>query len=94
MFLDASKVFDRVNHFSLFAKLSNRGIPQYVIRILSYWYENQQMCVRWGGTYCSFFCVTKGSFKCYVMLEGVGGYMPKRYEALRGGGGEGYVSVT
>ena len=33
-----------------------------------------------------------GSFKCYVMLEGVGGYMPKRYEALRGVGG--YVSVT
>ena len=29
----------------------------------------------------------KGSFKCYVTLEGVGGCMPKRYEALRGGGG-------
>ena len=35
---------------------------------------------------------TKGSFKCYVTLEGVGGYMPKRYEALREGGG-GYVSI-
>ena len=35
----------------------------------------------------------RGSFKCYVTLEGVGGYMSKRYEALRGGGG-GYVSVT
>ena len=30
---------------------------------------------------------TMGSFKCYVTLEGVGGYMSKRYEALRGGGG-------
>ena len=30
---------------------------------------------------------SKGSFKCYVTLEGVGGYMPKRYEALRGVGG-------
>ena len=30
---------------------------------------------------------SKGSFKCYVTLEGVGGSMPKRYEALRGGGG-------
>ena len=46
-FLDASKAFDRVNHFTLFAKLSNREIPQYVIRIVSYWYENQQICVRW-----------------------------------------------
>ena len=57
-FLDASKAFDRVNHFTLFANLSNRGIPQYVFRMLSYWYENQQMCVRWGGTYSTFFGVT------------------------------------
>ena len=35
----------------------------------------------------------KGSFKCYVTLEGVGGYMPKRYEALRGGGGGGVTSA-
>ena len=40
-------------------------------------------------------CISRcmGPFKCYVTLEGVGGCMPKRYEALRGGGG-GYVSVT
>ena len=29
---------------------------------------------------------TMGPFKCYITLEGVGEYMPKRYEALRGGG--------
>ena len=28
-----------------------------------------------------------GPLKCYVTLEGVGGCMPKRYKALRGGGG-------
>ena len=44
----------------LFVKLSNRGIPHYVIRILSYWHEHQQMCVRWGGTYSTFFSVTNG----------------------------------
>ena len=52
VFLDASKAFDRVSHSILFVKLPNREIPQYVIRMLSHWYENQQMCVRWGGTYC------------------------------------------
>ena len=31
--------------------------------------------------------MSMGSFKCYVTLEGVGGYMPKRYKVLRGGGG-------
>ena len=25
---------------------------------------------------------TKGPFKCYVTLEGVGGYMPKHYEGV------------
>ena len=51
---------DQIKLLLLFGKLSNRGIPQYVIRILSYWYENQQMCVRWGGTYSTFFSVTNG----------------------------------
>ena len=59
-FLDESKAFDRVSQSILFVKLSNRGIPQYAIRILSYWYEYQQMCVRWGWTYSTFFCFTNG----------------------------------
>ena len=37
-----------------------RGTPQYIIRILSFWYANQQMCIRWGGTYSTFFNVSNG----------------------------------
>ena len=33
-FLDASKAFDRLNHWLLFKKLLNRGMPIYIVRIL------------------------------------------------------------
>lgn len=36
-FIDATKAFDRVNHFKLFMKLVNRGVPRYLVRILAFW---------------------------------------------------------
>ena len=59
-FLDASKAFDRVNHYKLFHKLVNRGVPGYLVRILVFWYSNQTMCVRWGNMTSKGFKVSNG----------------------------------
>ena len=42
-FLDASKAFDRVNHRKLFKELFAGGVQGYILRILIYWYKNQDM---------------------------------------------------
>ena len=59
-YLDASKAFDRVNHRVLFEKLVRRGVPGYIVRILIFWYSNQQMCVKWGKMFSRCFNVTNG----------------------------------
>lgn len=59
-FIDASKAFDRVNHFKWFSKLSQRGVPNSIIRILAYWYANQSMQVKWGNAVSTPFGVGNG----------------------------------
>ena len=59
-FLDASKAFDRVNHYVLFDKLLKRGVPLYVVRILLFWNTTQTMYVRWNNVISSSFGVSNG----------------------------------
>ena len=59
-FLDASKAFDRLKHSTLFRKLIDRRVPNYIVRIIMYWYANQTMCVRWSGIVSQGFHVTNG----------------------------------
>ena len=59
-FLEASTAFDRVNHWMLFRKLLNRGVPVVLIRILLYWYRTQTLCIKWGSTTSECFNVSNG----------------------------------
>ena len=59
-YLDASKAFDRINHFSLFEKLLKRKVLPLYVRLLRYWYSNQLFCVRWDGIVSSPFKVSNG----------------------------------
>ena len=43
---DASKAFDRVNHWTLFRKLLNQGVPVLLIRMLLYLYRSQMSCIK------------------------------------------------
>ena len=52
-FLDATKAFDRLNHWFLFWK---RGVPLYIVKILAFWYSSQTMCVQWGNSLSAEFC--------------------------------------
>ena len=59
-FLDASKAYDRVNHWTLFRKLLNRLIHILIVRMLMYWYTKQELCIRWGAEMSPYFTISKG----------------------------------
>ena len=59
-YLDASKAFDRINHWCLFKKLSTRTVDPILLRLLISWYCNQTFCVRWGNITSLFFTVSNG----------------------------------
>ena len=59
-FLEASKAFDRIDHWLLFDKMIKKGVPLFIIKLLVYWYSRQKMTVRWGNTCSTRFYVTNG----------------------------------
>ena len=59
-FMDASKAFDRVNHWTLFKKLLKKGIPVILLRLIIYWYRSQTVCVKWGSVVSPSFNVING----------------------------------
>ena len=59
-FMDASKAFNKVNHWHLFDKLLIRGVPVYVMRMLLHWHTYQDFIVRWNNTLSASFKVSNG----------------------------------
>ena len=59
-FLDASKAFDRVNHWVLLNKLFVCQVLFIVIRILKFLFTHQTFCVKWGNATSDVFTVTNG----------------------------------
>ena len=59
-FIDASKAFDKINHWCLFHKLLNRNMPQIVVRLLMIWYSTQMFSVKWDGFTSEPFYVSNG----------------------------------
>ena len=60
VFLDATKAFDRVNHYKLFKKLNARHVPTCFVHLLQYWYAHQTMQVKWGNRLSESFLITNG----------------------------------
>ena len=47
--LDASKAYDRVNHFKLYTTLIKRSIPMFIVNLIVNWYSKLSIVVRWNG---------------------------------------------
>lgn len=45
--LDATKAFDRINHFKLFTTLLQRKLPVLFVSVLINWYSKLYVCVKW-----------------------------------------------
>ena len=62
--LDATKAFDRINHFyflSYFLScLCDHGLPFDLIQVFHSWLRNMKSCVSWGNECSQFFNVLSG----------------------------------
>ena len=68
-FLDASKAFNKINHYTLFRKLLDRETPIILVRILLFWCTKQTMCVKWGNCMSDYFYASNGARQGVFYLQ-------------------------
>ncbi len=64
--LDLKKAFDKTNHYGLYIKLMEKGLPNNILSVLEYWYDFCVTCIRWGNAYSVFI-----KLECGVRQGGV-----------------------
>ena len=68
-FLDATKAFDRISHWTLFKKLIACNTSVLIVRILMFWYQKQSICVKWGKKTSKYFSIINGVRQGGVLLR-------------------------
>ena len=68
-FLNASKAFDRLDHWLLFKNLIKRKVPLFIVRLLIGWYSLQRMHIRWGNTFSTSFSLSTGGIVSPVLFN-------------------------
>jgi hypothetical protein len=58
--LDITKVFDRLNHFTLMQCLIERGFPLQLVMVFFNWFRNLLSCVKWNDSMSDYFRVLSG----------------------------------
>jgi exonuclease III len=58
--LDASKAFDRVNHFKLYSILNSTKVPKVFIRLIINWYSKLSANVKWNNCFSMPFLIHSG----------------------------------
>jgi len=59
-FVDFYKAFDRANYWKVFNKLLDGNVAYDVVKLLSFWYSNQSVSVRWQSTQPESFGIQNG----------------------------------
>ena len=68
--LDASKAFDRVNHYSLFLALMEYNIPFPFLKVIVYWHLHLKGMVKWNSCFSNVFEIKSGIRQGGVMSPG------------------------